>query len=190
MMHVLVGHNRMAEQQLLGHGVSSLVGDPKGPHPSVPDPSVPEVAGGTQIVPGRPDHRSVRWMSTTRLRLGHAYLLVGWSEPDNQARAVTPGERPEDPPARGDCHPARLGDWHRPQMYLLAEARRPPSVHPADLRSPLSGVPHPRAAVLQPRRLAVPGARHRAAGGRAGSAVAGKGDDERRHRPIRSQPRR
>jgi hypothetical protein len=32
-MHVLVGHSRMAEQLLLGHGVSSLVGDPKGPHP-------------------------------------------------------------------------------------------------------------------------------------------------------------
>jgi hypothetical protein len=29
MMHVLVGHHRMAEQQLLGHGVSSLVGDPR-----------------------------------------------------------------------------------------------------------------------------------------------------------------
>jgi hypothetical protein len=110
----------MAEQQLLGHGVSSLVGDPEGS-----TSCVPEVAGGTQIVPGRPDHRSVRWMSTMRLRLGHACLLVGWSEPDNQARAVTPGEWREDPPARGDRHPARLGDRQRPQMYLLAKARRP-----------------------------------------------------------------
>ena len=50
-------------------------------------------------------------------------------------------------------------------MHLLAEARRRPSVHPADLRLALPGVPHQRPAVLQPRRPAVPGARHRAAGG-------------------------
>ena len=37
-------------------------------------------------------------------------------------------------------------------MHLLAQTRRRPSVHPADLRLALPGVPHPRPAVLQPRR--------------------------------------
>jgi hypothetical protein len=45
-------------------------------------------------------------------------------------RAVTPGERPEDPSARGDRHPARLGIRQGPQLQLLAQARRPLSVHP------------------------------------------------------------
>jgi hypothetical protein len=74
-------------------------------------------------------------------------------------------------------------------MHLLARARQPPSVHAADLRLALPGLPHPRPAVLQPRRPAIPGARHRAAGGGAGPAVAGQGDDEGRHRPRRSRPR-
>jgi hypothetical protein len=103
-------------------------------------------------------------------------------------RAVTPGEPPEDTPARGDQHPARLGVRQGLQMQLLAEARRHPSVHPADLRLALPGVPHPRPAVLQPRRPAVPGARHRADGGGASPAVAGQGDDEGRHCPTRSGP--
>ncbi len=47
----------------------------------------------------------------------------------------------------------------------------------------LPGVPRPRPAVLQPRRPAVPGARHRATGGGAQPAVAGQGDDEGRHCP-------
>jgi hypothetical protein len=38
-------------------------------------------------------------------------------------------------------------------------------------------------AVLQPRRPAVPGARHRAAGGRAGPAVVGQGDGQAPHCP-------
>jgi len=65
-------------------------------------------------------------------------------------RAVTPGERPEDPPARGDRDPARRGIRQGPQLYLLAEVRRPLSVHPADLRLALPSLPHLRAAVLQP----------------------------------------
>jgi hypothetical protein len=77
--------------------------------------------------------------------------LMGWSEPGNQAKAVTPRERPEDPPARGDRHPARLGVRQGPHLYLLAEARRLLSVHPADLRLALPGLPQLRAAVLQPR---------------------------------------
>jgi hypothetical protein len=67
-------------------------------------------------------------------------------------RAVTARDPPDDTPARGDQHPARLGVRQGPQVQLLAEARRRWSVHPADLRLALPGVPHPRAAVLQPRR--------------------------------------
>jgi hypothetical protein len=67
-----------------------------------------------------------------------------------RSRAVTPHEWPEDPPARGDRHPARLGIRQGPYLYLLAEARRLLSVHPADLRLALPGLPHLRAAVLQP----------------------------------------
>jgi hypothetical protein len=104
--------------------------------------------------------------------------LAGWSEPGNKPRAVTPGGRPDDAPARGDQHPARIGDRQGPQMHLLAEAQRSPSVHPADLRLALPGVPRPRPAVLQPRRPAVPGARHRAAGSGAGPAVVGQGDGQ------------
>jgi hypothetical protein len=110
--------------------------------------------------------------------------------PATRPRAVRLREPPEDAPARGDQHPARIGVQQGLQMQLLAEARRRPSVHPADLRPPLPGLPHPRPAVLQPRRPAVPGARHRAAGSGAGPAVAGEGDDEGRHRPRRSRPRR
>ena len=109
--------------------------------------------------------------------------LVGWSEPGNRPRAVTPGERPEDPPTGGDRHPARLGVRQGPPVHVLAQARRRPSVHPSDLRLALPGLPDPRPAVLQPRRPAVSGARHWAAGGGAGPAVAGQGDDEGRHRP-------
>jgi hypothetical protein len=103
-------------------------------------------------------------------------------------RAVTPGDPPADAPARGDQHPARIGVRQGPQMHLLADAWRRPSLHPADLRLALPGVPRPRPAVLQPRRPAVPGARHRADGGGAGPAVAGQGDDEGRHSPTRSGP--
>jgi hypothetical protein len=83
---------------------------------------------------------------------------VGWSLA-TRPRAVRPRVPPEDAPARGDQHPARIGDRQGPQMHLLAEARRPPSVHPPDLRLALPGLPHSRPAVLRPRRPAVPGAR-------------------------------
>jgi hypothetical protein len=112
---------------------------------------------------------------------------VGWS-PAPRPRAVTPGERPEDPPARGDRHPARLGAGQGPQMYLLAEARRPPSVHSADLRLALPGVPHPRPAVLQPRRPAVPGGGQRADGGGARPPVAGQGGGQTPYRARRGRP--
>jgi hypothetical protein len=102
----------------------------------------------------------------------------------SRPRAVTPS----DPPARGDQPSARIGVRQGPQMQLLAEARQPPSVHPADLRLALPGVPRPWAAVLQPRRPAVPGARHRAAGGGAGPAVAGQGGGQAPHRPSSSGP--
>jgi hypothetical protein len=101
-------------------------------------------------------------------------------------RAVTPS----DPPARGDQPSARIGVRQGPQVQLLAEARQPLSVHPADLRLALPGVPRPWAAVLQPRRPAVPGARHRAAGGGAGPAVAGQGGGQAPHRPRSSGPGR
>jgi hypothetical protein len=110
--------------------------------------------------------------------------LVGWSEPGNKPRAVSLVERPGDAPARGDHHPARIGDRQRPQMHLLAEARRRPSLHPADLRLALPRVPGPRPGVLQPQRPAVPGARHRAAGGGTGPSVADQGDNEGRHCPA------
>lgn len=35
---------------------------------------------------------------------------------------MTPRERPEDPPARGDRHRARFGDRQGPQLHLLAQA--------------------------------------------------------------------
>ena len=108
--------------------------------------------------------------------------------PATRPRAVTPGGPPEDTPARGDQHPARIGDRQGPQMHLLAEAQRSPTVHPTDLRLALPGVPHPRPAVLQPWRPAVSGPRQRAAGGGASPAVAGQGDDEGRHRPTSSGP--
>jgi hypothetical protein len=101
-------------------------------------------------------------------------------------RAVTPRERPEDPPARGDRHPARHGVRQGPYLYLLAEARRLLSVHPADLRLALPGLPQLRAAVLQPRRPAVSGAGHRGVGGAAGPAVASQGGDEGPPGPRRS----
>ena len=75
---------------------------------------------------------------------------VGWSLA-TRPRAVTPRERPEDPPARGDRHRARFGDRQGPQLHLLAQARQRLSVHPADLRLALPGLPQLRAAVLQPR---------------------------------------
>jgi len=95
---------------------------------------------------------------------------------------------PDDASARGDQHPARIGVRQGLQVQLLADAGRCPSVHPADLRLALPGVPHPRPAVLQLRRLAVSGARQWAAGGGAGPAVAGQGDAEGRHRRARSGP--
>jgi hypothetical protein len=106
--------------------------------------------------------------------------------PATRPRAVTPGDPPDDAPARGDQPPARIGDGQGLQMQLLAQARRRPSVHPADLRLALSGLPHPRPAVLQPRRPAVPGARHRAAGSGAGPAVAGQRSGQAPHRASRS----
>jgi hypothetical protein len=145
----------------------------------------PRTSDGTQTVPGRPDRRGVRWMSAMRLRLGRACLLGGLGRSlATRPRAVTPS----DPPARGDQPSARIGIRQGPQMQLLAEARRPLSVHPADLRPPLPGVPRPWAAVLQPRRPPVPGARHRAAGGGAGPAVAGQGGGQAPHRPRSSGP--
>jgi hypothetical protein len=131
---------------------------------------------GPDLARRAPPPRST--VDAMRLRLGRSRLLGGWSEPGNKPRAVTPGGRPDDAPARGDQHPAWIGDRQGPQMHLLAEAQRPPSVHPADLRLALPGVPRPRPAVLQPRRPAVPGARHRAAGGGAGPAVVGQGDGQ------------
>jgi hypothetical protein len=112
---------------------------------------------------------------------------VGWSLAP-RPRAVTPRERPEDPPAWGDRYPARLGDGDGPQLQLLAQARRRPSVHPTDLRLALPGLPRSRAAVLQPRRPAVSGARHRAAGGGTGPAVAGQGGGQAPHRAQRRGP--
>jgi hypothetical protein len=139
--------------------------------------------GRPQTVPGRPDRRE----STVSERCGSGLAvpagLVGWSEPGNQAKAVTPRDPPEDPPARGDHHRARIRVREGPPLHVLAQARRRPSVHPADLRLALSGVPYPRPAVLQPRRPAVSGARHRTAGGGTGPAVASQGDDEGRHCP-------
>jgi hypothetical protein len=75
--------------------------------------------------------------------------VVGWSDLATRPRAVTAGERPEDPPARGDWHRARLGGRQGPQLQLLAQAGRRPSVYPADLRLALPGVSYLRAAVLQ-----------------------------------------
>ena len=146
------------------------------------------VAGRIQTVPGRLDPRE----RTAEPRCGSGLPCpparwVGRSLA-TRPRAVTPGERPEDPPARGDRHRARLGVRQGPQMQLLAEARRPPSVHPADLRLALPGLPHPRPGVLQPRRPAVSGAGQRADGGGAGPAVAGQGGRQAPHYTRRRGP--
>jgi shikimate dehydrogenase len=139
--------------------------------------------GRTQPVPRRPWRRRVRW---------NCDAAPAWPCPPawwvgrclaTRPRAVTPRERPEGAPTGGDRHRARLGDRQGPPLHVLAQAQRRPSVHPSDLRLALPGLPYPRSAVLQPRRPAVFGARHRAAGGGAGPAVAGQGDDEGRHRP-------
>ena len=82
-------------------------------------------------------------------------------------------------------HLVALGVRQGPHLYLLAEARRRLSVHPADLRLALPSLPQLRAAVLQPRP-AVSGAGHRAVGGGAGPAVAGQGGDEGPPGPRRS----
>jgi hypothetical protein len=141
-----------------------------------------------RAVPDRPYRRGVRWARDAAPAWPCPPAWWVGRSPATRPRAVRPREAPEDAPARGDHHPARIGDRQGPQLHLLAEARRPPSVHPPDLRLALPGLPHPRPAVLQPRRPAVPGARHRAAGGGAAPAVAGQGDDEGRHRPRRSGP--
>jgi hypothetical protein len=136
------------------------------------DPSAGEYVGVRNTVPAGPSPPAW-WVGRS---------LAG------RPRAVTPGERPEDAPTRGDHHPARIRARQGPQMHLLAETRRRSSVHPTDLRPTLPGMPHPRPAVLQPWRPAVPGARHRSAGGGAGPAVAGQENDAGRHRPARSGP--
>jgi hypothetical protein len=43
---------------------------------------------------------------------------------------VTPRDPPEDPPARGDHHRARIRVREGPQLHVLAQARRRPSVQP------------------------------------------------------------
>ena len=133
-------------------------------------------------------HGSVRWNRDAASAWPCPPARWVGRSPATRPRAVTPGERPEDPPARGDRHRARLGVGQGPQMYLLAEARRPPSVHPADLRLALPGLPHPRPGVLQPRRPAVSGAGQRADGGGAGPAVAGQGGRQAPHYTRRRGP--
>jgi hypothetical protein len=135
-------------------------------------PTVGEYRGGAHAAPAGPC-LPARW--------------VGRS-PATRPRTVTPGDPPDDAPARGDQPPARMGVRQGLQMQLLAEAGRRPSVYPADLRLALSGVPHPRPAVLQPRRPAVSGARHRPAGGGAGPAVASQRSGQAPHRASRSGP--
>ena len=143
----------------------------------------PSARRRTKTVSGRPDRRQ----STVEPRCGSGVAvpagLVGWSEPGNQAKAVTPRERPEGAPTGGDHHRARLGVRQGPPLHVLAQARRPPSVHPSDLRLALPGLPDPRGGRSTATAICSIGARHRAAGGGASSAVAGQGDDEGRHRP-------
>jgi hypothetical protein len=57
-----------------------------------------------------------------RLRPGSAHL-PGGLEPGTRPRAVTLDGPPEDASARGDQHPARIGDRQGPQVHLLAQAR-------------------------------------------------------------------
>ena len=141
-------------------------------------------------LPGRPHRRGVPWICKAAPAGPCPPAWRVGRSPATRPRAVTPGDPPEAPSARGDQPHGRIGDRQGPSMHLLAKARQPPSVHPPDLRLALPGLPHPRPALLQPRRPAIPGARHRAAGSGAGPVVAGQGDDEGRHRPRRSRPRR
>jgi hypothetical protein len=101
---------------------------------------------------GRPRLTPYRRGSTVSERCGS-----GWAVPPawwvgrslaTRPRAVRPRGAPEDAPARGDRHRARLGVRQGPQLHLLAEAGRRPSVHASDLRLALPGLPHPRPAVL------------------------------------------
>jgi hypothetical protein len=149
--------------------------------------TVAEDAAGPRPCPAGPTGGRVRW---------NRDAAPAWPCPPawwvgrslaTRPRAVTPRERPEDAPARGDHYRARIRVREGPQLHVLAQARRPPSMHSADLRLALPSVPHPWAAVLQPRRPELSGARHWAAGGGVGPAVAGQGDDEGRHRPRRAR---
>jgi hypothetical protein len=92
------------------------------------------VVGPIQTVPCRPDRRE----STVESRCGSDLAVPTCSGAGRslatRPRAVAPGEWPEGPPARGDRHPARIRVRQGPQLQLLAQARRPLSVHPADLR--------------------------------------------------------
>jgi hypothetical protein len=86
----------------------------------------------------------------------------------------------------GECAGRQLKETWRCSAASMCKTQEEPA-EPSSLtcvRCPpgpsAAGLPHQRAAVLQPRRSAVPGARHRAAGGGAGPAVAGQGVGKRR----------
>jgi hypothetical protein len=152
-----------------GRAGRRALGSPAAPRPCPADPTAREYGG----------HAAPAWPCPPARWIGRS--------PATRPEVVSPVEPPGDAPARGDHHPARIGVRQGPTVQLLAQARRPPSVHPADLRLALPGVPGPRPAVLQPRRAAVPGARQRAAGRGAGPAVAGQGGGQAPHRARRAR---
>ena len=105
--------------------------------------TVAEDAAGPRPCPAGPTAGRVRW---------NRDAAPAWPCPPawwvgrslaTRPRAVTPRERPEDPPTGGDRHRARLGDRQGPPLHVLAQARRRPSVHPPDLRLALPGLPDP-----------------------------------------------
>jgi hypothetical protein len=137
-----------------------------------------------QPLPGRPTAREDGGRAM-RLRLGVGACLLGWSEPGKQAKGGdawwAAGRRAG--PGRSASRPDR-GSARATGAPAGPDPMTPVSVHPADLRLALPGVPGPRPAVPQPRRPAVPGARHRAAGGGAQPAVTGQGDGQGSHCPT------
>jgi hypothetical protein len=67
-------------------------------------------AGRTQTVPGRPHRRGVPWICNAAPAGPCPPAWRVGRSPATRPRAVTPGDPPEDPSARGDQPHGRIGD--------------------------------------------------------------------------------
>src|SRR5829696_519933 len=88
-------------------------------------PSRLRAAGRTQPVPGRPHRRGVPWICNAAPAGPCPPAWRVGRSPATRPRAVTAGDPPKDPPARGDQPHSRIGDRQGPQMHLLAKAQQP-----------------------------------------------------------------